>query len=882
MATAASQCPPADVIAAFAFGELSAANASPVQVHISQCEDCLQTVGQLAGSRTTRSANGSGHTSDSPLYEAGQQIGAYRLVRKLGEGGMGEVWAVEQQAPVRRTVALKLLKPGMDTRQIVARFAAERQVLALMQHPSIAQMFDAGITPSGSPFFVMEYVDGARITSHCDDARLSVRDRLLLFQQVCEAVQHAHQKGVIHRDLKPSNVLITMQDGKALPKVIDFGLAKLATPAPSEATLTEIGTVLGTPAYASPEQLSLGAIDVDTRSDVYSLGVILYELLIGAIPFEAEHAGPAALLELRRSIRELEPTRPSARLSKQAALAVDAAKTRATDAGGLRRQLRGELDWIVMKALDKDRARRYESAGALARDTQRYLNHEPVIAGPPTNAYRVRKFVRRHRVGTAFALVLLSLVLAFALVSAVQLQRIAAERDRAAAEAAKSSSINAFLQETLGSADPWQTGSDISVRETLRRAADKVGTTFKDQPLVAAAVRSTIGRTYLGLGRLDEAEPLIRAALQTRVALLGRDHADVAESLMDLGSLSYERADYAEAQRIVTEALLLRRRALGEHTALVADTLLMRAAVLKDAGEFAKANVDASEAFAIREKLFGPSSNEAAAALSEMASLAVSGEGDLARAEKLFRRAYDIRMQLFGPDDLRTIDAASDMGFIYLYQANNVRSEEFYRTAMEGLLRHLGPNHPLTIAGQENLANPLARLKRFDEASALMTEVLARRRAVLGKENRLVARTMMNIATLLNSARRLQEADRAYAEAVPAFLKAYGPDHPDSASALYSYGVLRSRQHKYPEAERLLRQALAIRVNKLTAGHLDTADVRLTLGEVLIELGQRAEAESMLVQARDTFLKHYGPDNPDTHAAIAALEQLHRTPAKRQ
>src|SRR5882757_419902 len=491
MSSAAAPCPPADALAAFAFGELDGERSGDIQSHISRCEDCLEAVGHLAASRTALTTAGSAASgigasaqtgaADPVLSEPGQKIGAFRLVRKLGEGGMGEVWEAEQLAPVRRTVALKLLKPGMDTRQIVARFEAERQVLALMQHPGIAQMFDAGIAAGGRSYFVMEYVNGIRITEYCDRAKLDVRQRLLLFLQVCAAVQHAHQKGAIHRDIKPSNVLVTERDGRPLPKVIDFGLAKLTSAPLAELTLTEVGTLLGTPAYASPEQMSLGAIDVDTRSDVYSLGVLLYELLVGVIPFEATAAGPAALLELRRGIRELEPIRPSARVSRLGPRGADLARHRGADPTTLRRQLRRDLDWIVMKALEKDRTRRYASPGDLARDTQRYLDNEPVLAGSPTAVYRMGKFVRRHRLGTAVGVAILGLIIAFVILSAVQVGRANTERDRAAAAARKAASINELLQDTLGSADPWKSGADVSVRATLASAVKKAQTAFRDQ-----------------------------------------------------------------------------------------------------------------------------------------------------------------------------------------------------------------------------------------------------------------------------------------------------------------------------------------------------------------------------------------------------------------
>jgi eukaryotic-like serine/threonine-protein kinase len=883
MTATASRCPPADVIAAFAFGELPAANASSVQAHVSECESCLETVGHLAASsrpETLSVAALDADTLDAGLSRRGQIIGGYCLVRELGQGGMGEVWEAEQRTPVRRSVALKLLKAGMDTRQIVARFEAERQALALMQHPGIAQVFDAGITTNGRPYFVMEYVRGERITRYCDQAELGLPARLLLFQQVCDAVQHAHQKGVIHRDIKPSNVLVTEQDGRPLPKVIDFGLAKLTAPDLKDATLTEIGTVLGTPAYASPEQMSLGAIDVDTRSDVYSLGVLLYELLVGVIPFEPKGGQPDALLELRRNIRELDPTRPSARLSMLGSHASEVARLRGTEVGMLRRQLRGDLDWIVMTALEKDRARRYASPGDLARDTQRYLDHEPVLAGSPTPAYRLRKFVRRHRMGTAFASILLSLVIAFAAVSALQVKRISAERDRAASEAAKASSINAFLQDTLGSADPWQTGSDISVRETLKRAAEKIDASFKGQPLVAASVRRTLGKTYMGLGRLDEAEREIRAALDTRRQLLGPENADVAESLADLANLYQARANYDAADETSRESLAMRRKLFGNAHPLVAESLLDRAALLKKKGEFDGAFQAASEALAIRESVFGPDSHEAAGAVEELGLIAASGKAELARGEQLVRRGYEIHRKLFGTDDLRTALSASNLGSISLYEGKNEQAEAFYRTAMEGELRHLGKSHPDTIVDMENLANALARLKRFDESAALMKDVLAQRRAVLGEDNRLVARTSVNIATLLTASGRLDEAQAAFAEALPRFERTYGPEHPDTVHSVYAYGVLRFKQHAYAEAERLFRQALAIQVKLFPDDHTNIADTRVDLGKTLTELRRFDEAASLLTRAHEAFLKAYGADAADTREASTALDNLQRLRGK--
>jgi eukaryotic-like serine/threonine-protein kinase len=882
MLRVASECPPADIIAAFASGELPAAGASSVRAHISHCEPCLLTVGHLAAASQARSESPPGK---SPLgepsgmgafLERGRIIGQYCLTRLLGEGGMGEVWEADQIAPVRRTVALKLLKAGMDTKQLVVRFEAERQVLALMQHPGIAQIFDAGIAPTGRPYFVMEFVDGLRITRHCDDAALGIRERLQLFQQVCDAVQHAHQKGVIHRDLKPSNVLVTAHNGRPLPKVIDFGLAKLTAVDLEEATLTEIGTVVGTPAYASPEQMSLGVIDVDTRSDVYSLGVLLYELLVGVLPFEPQGADQGALFELRKSIRDHEPTRPSGRFTALGeSRGSQLASKRGTDRKGVQREIRGDLDWIVMKALEKDRARRYDSAGALAQDLQRYLDDEPVLAGSPSTSYLVRKFVARHRLGTAFAAVLAVLVIAFAAVSAVQLKRIAAERDRATAEAAKAASINTFLQDTLGSADPWQTGSDISVRESLKRAEQQIETSFAHQPLIAAAVRRTLGKTYIGLGRLDDAEREIRSALAVRTAALGPDHVDVAESLADLANLYVARADYDSADKINAQALQIRRRLLGNRHPLVAETLFDRSVLLKDRGEFDAAYQAAHEALSIREQVFGANSNEVAETLEWLAIIDASGRGDLAAGEQLVLRGYAIRRRLFGENDVRTAIAASNVGSVYLYAGKYEQAAAFYRRAMLGTLEHLGKSHPDTLVDMENLANALRRMGKFEESFALMKDVLAGRRAVLGDDNKLVIRTRVNLATLLSAWGRLTEAQAAFEEAVPPFVRAYGPEHPDTANALYAYGVLRLRQHEYAEAERLLRQALAIQVKVFPDDHPKIAETRLSLGETLTGLRELPQAEKLLVSARAALMKAYGADAKAAREASDALMRMH-------
>lgn len=866
-----NDCPAPDELAAFAAGQLPAAMKSAVESHISLCESCLEAVGYL----TSKSASQAEACipSHPTLAEPGQVMGGYRLVRLIGEGGMGEVWEAQQSEPVKRTVALKLLKTGMDTRQIVARFQAERQLLALMQHPCIAQMFDAGISDTGRPYFVMEYVDGVRITTYCDREKLGVRERLELFKQVCAAVQHAHQKGVIHRDLKPSNVLVTIRDGKPLPKVIDFGLAKATTSDVKDHSLTELGTMLGTPAYASPEQMSLGAIDIDTRSDVYSLGALLYELLVGVLPFEAERG--QSVIELRQAIRDREPPRPSVRLSRLGDRLSVIAQLRGVEAPILRRQLRGDLDWIVMKALEKQRERRYASPHELSLDIDRFLNHEPLQARPPSTAYRLGKFVRRHRVGTAFAAIIVAVVIAFIAMTLAQAKRVAAERDRATAQAQRAEAINAFMQETFSAADPWQTGRDISVRETLQEAVRRIDTAFQSQPLLAADVRRTIGMTYLSLGQLNASEPLLRAALETRLQLLGAEHVDVADSLASLAQLYYQRTQFEEAEKYARDALAMRQSLLGDAHELVGDSYFQLAEILYAAGKFQDAASAAERSLAIRESSTARDPNEVSLSLQSLATTLANGLGEYVRAEELFTRAYDINREAYGAEDLRTALAAANLATHYSVQRDYGRAESLLGAVIPVLRQHLGETHPQVATYVENLGGIMLQLNRHADALKHASEALEIRRMRLGDENANVARTMINISVVQRRAGMIEEAAGTMERAVPMMKKAYGEQHPDVAEAIYVYGLLRVAQKRDAEAEALFRQALEIEAATYPDDHPNMANPRYELGRLLIKRKAYDEAEPLLLKAHAAHSKAFGPAHWTTTNDAQALAELY-------
>ena len=489
-------------------------------------------------------------TLDQTGPSSAGSFGRYRLLQRVGEGGMGEVWLAEQTEPVRRQVALKVIKAGMDSAQVVARFEAERQALALMDHPAIATVFDGGTTPQGRPYFAMEYVKGEPITTYCDRHLLSTRERLGLFTQVCEGVQHAHQKGIIHRDLKPSNVLVTIQDDRPVPKIIDFGVAKATAQHLTERSLfTELGVLIGTPEYMSPEQAEMGSLDIDTRTDIYALGVLLYELLTAALPFDRKDLRQAGIAEIQRIIREKEPPRPSTRITQPGPASTEAAKNRHTEPRRLVSELRGDLDWITMRALEKDRTRRYQTANALAADVHRHMNNEPVSAGPPSAAYRAGKFVRRHRFGVTTAVALVLLLAASALALGVQAQRIARERDRANHEAEAARQVSDFLVELFRVSDPGQArGNTVTAREILDRGASKIDQDLRTQPLVQARLMSTMGRVYESLGLYDQALPLLESALATRRRLHGEEHLEVAESLIGLGGLRWHKGEYEAAR----------------------------------------------------------------------------------------------------------------------------------------------------------------------------------------------------------------------------------------------------------------------------------------------------------------------------------------------
>ena len=802
-------------------------------------------------------------------------VGRYRILRLLGEGGMGAVYEAEQEEP-KRIVALKMLRFGLATPDHVRRFRQESQALARLQHPGIAQIYESNTADTGfgpQPYFAMELIRGLPLNQYTESHRLGTRQRLSLMVRVCEAVHHAHQRGLIHRDLKPGNILV---DNTGQPKVLDFGVARVtqtdepdpgAAPSGSE---TGLGQLMGTLAYMSPEQVLGDPLEIDIRSDVYSLGVILYQLLSGRLPYDVN---PRQLPEAVQTIREQKPV-----------------EIRTID-----RNYRGDIETIVKKALEKDKARRYASAADLGTDIQRYLSAEPISARPPSAAYQLQKLASRNRgLMTGVAAVLVVLVAGVVVSTSLAIRanragqaalrerdravaaeaaalqernRALAEKQRADGESAISKAVSDFLQNDLlaqaGANGQSQLGvkpdPDLKVRTALDRAAAGIAQRFRQQPLVEASIRQTIGNAYTDLGIYAQASQHLERAFELRRRLLGGDHPDTLSVMNDLAWLYRNEGEYAQAEPLATQVLETRRRLLGEVHPDTLNAMNNLGLLYRFEGKYAQAEMLFSQVLEIRRRVSG---QEHYATLLSMNSLGFvyQLEGKYAQAQALLSKVLEIRRRVSGREAPSTLFATDNVATVYYRQRQYKQAEALFAENLETRRRVLGEEHPDTLDTMNNLGVTYRQEGKFEQAERVLSKALETKLRVLGEENPSTLTSMLNVAILFRNQGEYSKAEPLMVRAVDLQSRVLAEDHPDRLAGMSHLAALYSDEGKYTEADVLFTKALKGQVRVLGEVHPDTLNSSSGLGRLQLREHKYAEAAATL---RDT-LKGYEKVMPES------------------
>jgi hypothetical protein len=823
--------------------------------------------------------------------------GRYKLRQRIGEGGMGAVYLAEQTQPVKRMVALKLIKAGMDSKTVLARFETERQALALMDHPHIARVLDAGTTEHGRPFFVMELVKGIPLTDYCDHHQLELTERLALFRQICSAVQHAHQKGIIHRDLKPTNILVESHDGRPVPKVIDFGLAKATSGMRlSEHSLfTAFGTVAGTPLYMAPEQAAFNALDVDTRADIYALGVILYELLTGSTPIQRDTLKRAALDEMLRLIREVEPPTPSSRISTSEALPSIAA-SRHVQPMQLSRLVRGDLDWIVMKALAKERNRRYESAIGLANDIERFANHEPVSAGPPTAAYRIRKFIRRNRVqAAAAALVLLALVagvagttvgllearkqsakarrqeqLAVAEAAAKEQARQAEaqERDKAEKRLAQVTKMNEILGSIFRDLNPANAAKDgkplsAVLGERLDRATAEIEGEATGDPLAVAKMQMILGESQRGLGYPQQALKLFEKARATFTAKLGADHPATLTSMNNLANSYAASGQNQRALKLREETLALRKAKFGPDHPATLTSMNNLAISYAAAGMSTRALELREETLALMKAKLGADHPNT---LKSMYNLAISyaDAGLYERALKVHDETLTLRKAKLGPDHPDTLTSMTGLAISYLNAGQNVRALKVFEETLALRKAKLGSDHPDTLTSMHNLADSYFTAGQNERALNLREETLALMKAKLGPDHPDTLTSMNGLAASYLNAGQNERGLKLFEETLASRKAKLGPDNPNTLFTMGNLAIAYTQAGQSERALKLREETLALMKAKFGPDHPATLTGMHNLADSYATAGRYERALQLREKTLALRKAKLGPDHPAT------------------
>ena len=766
------------------------------------------------------------------------RVGPYRVERELGRGGMGTVYlAVRADDEYRKRVAIKVLRRGMETDDIVRRFRNERQILASIDHPHVAKLFDGGATDDGLPYFVMEYVDGRQIDDYCDAHRLSIADRLTLFRKVCSAVHFAHQNLVIHRDLKPENILVGA-DGQ--PKLLDFGIAKLLNPELAARTLypTRVEMRLMTPEFASPEQAR--GEPITTASDVYSLGVLLYELLTGHGPYRLENR---QLDEITRAICEEEPMRPSAAIDRieevpgpdgtlRRLTPEDVSRTREGTRDKLRRRLRGDLDNIVLTAMRKEPQRRYASVEQLSEDVARYLEGRPVLAQKGSWSYKSSKFVRRNRVGVAVAAAAVISLVAVSVITTRERNRAERALARAQKQEAKATAVSKFLKEMLAAPDPFEgTKRDVTVLELVDSARPKIQEAFRNEPETRAEMAHTLGATYFNLGLFEQARPLLEESVTILEQTLGSKSAELAPKLATLGNVCRAQNDRELAEELLKRALDICQASFGEEHPDTAQAFHDLGSLYWDMSRFAEAEKLYTRALAVREKVLGPDHADLGIVLNDLAVLHKQ-QGELEKAEPLYRRALAIEEKALGASHPEVATTLHNLGSLHISQGKLEEAESLFTRSLAIKTEALGPDHPFISDTLSALASVSSRKGEYARAEAYLRRALAIRE------------------------------------------KVYGRDHPQFGALLNNMGVVYVRQKKYAEAEPFFRRALNIREKGLPAEHPHIAESLHALARVYREQQKNRESAVYFERALGIYEKAMGPEHETTRQVREELAKL--------
>ncbi len=811
----------------------------------------------------------------------GQRIGPYRVMRKLGSGGMGDVYLAERDDhEYQQRVAIKLVRAGLASPQIHSRLRLERQILAKLQHPNIAQLLDGGRTTEGTPYLVMEYIEGEPIDVYCDRRRLSLAERAALVRTVCAAVHYAHQNLIVHRDLKPNNILIT---AGGVPKLLDFGIAKLLDERNSEHTLalTHFEYRVMTPAHASPEQVRGDTIT--TASDIYVLGVLLYELLTGRRPFQLTGS---RMTDIEHTVCELEPPLPSMRIlqtgSEEPELLQEIATCRSSTPKRLARELAGDLDNIIMMAMRKEASRRYSSTAQLAADLLRHFTGQPVAATSDTWSYRTRKFISRHTLAVICSALAVTALASFSVVTWTQRQRIASERDVAAAERARAEQVSSFLVELFELSDPSKSrGNQVTARELLDIGARRVSSGLADQPQTRTTLLGTIGRVYSSLGLYPDAVRLLEEALQARRKLYGSRHTAVAEAMVELGATLLEQGQFNRAQILLDEAFAMQRSLLGKDAVTLAPTLMALGHLAEQRGALDSAKDLYLESLRLYRVHGLERSSQAASVTNDLAGIHLR-RSEYARAADLYQQALEIDRSALGQDHPQVAMHIQSLALTLYRQGKLEAAEPLYKESLQLLQQVLGDRHPHTLDALANYGNFLRRRGDLPAAETVLRDVLERDIAARGANHAFVGHDRVNLAILLLDAAQPKAAEEQFSAALRIYAQTLPADHPFVASALSGLGRAQLQQQRIAAAEQTLRSAIAMGSATLPADSSPLAMARSALGEILLQQERPQDAKALLQQALDAQRTTLGEESAVTVRTQQLLQQAVAGLAKKQ